>query len=154
MLISCGVFSLQRSFMLVFLPPLRLWVPHACIAFFCVSISPFPLPLLLPLPPLHGINLFSFPSCRSPPPHPVFSFSLWSSSHVLSQYQTSFPTSSIYSVFNLPLCLTASSTCVNISARCPPVCPSGNVVGGVCQRSVSRWRSSVSRVFGAFAMTN
>lgn len=108
--------------MLVFLPPLRLWIPLACVPFSCVSTSHFP--LLLPLPPLLGINLFSFPSRRSlclffpSSHHPVFSFSLHSSSHLPSQTKTSLPTSSssVYSVFNLPLRLTAESTCVNISA--------------------------------------
>lgn len=105
--------------MLVFVSPLRLWIPLACVAFFCVSISPFP--LLPPLPPLLGINLFSFPSRRS-----LCLFFLLPPSGLLLQpsilftpslsNQTFLPSSSVYSFFNLPLHQTAESACVNISA--------------------------------------
>lgn len=116
MLISCGVFFLQRSFML-FLPPPGLWdSSYLCCFLLCFHISfSAPPPPPASSSPRHKLVFLSLPPIPisfSPPT--ILSSPLASIPPHTLPNQTSSP--SICSVFNFPLRLTANSTCVNISA--------------------------------------
>lgn len=105
--------------MLLFLPPLGLWdFSYLCCFLLCfhISFSAPPPPPPASSSPLVFLSLLPIPISFSPPT--ILSSPLASiPPHTFSPKQTSSTTSSsICSVFNFPLRLTANSTCVNISA--------------------------------------
>lgn len=127
-----------------FLAPLRLWIPLAR-SFSRVSRSPFSAPPPASSSPRHQLVFLSLPppTIRSSPSAfiPLHTFALTPNLFAYFFFFCLF-------IFCLPL-LTAGSACVNICAG-PPVCPSGDAVGGVCHRSASR-RSSPRTNFAEFS---